>query len=92
MEQIRSIELITKPEARRRTGLGERQFTQAVERGEISEYRIGGWPRFLWPEIVGWIESKRRSSESRTGKRGPVLRAEMSGYLEGRDGKPRVPR
>ena len=60
MDRTDSALLITKPEAARRAGVGLRQIRTACERGEIPEFLIGGWPRVFWPDVIAWIESKRR--------------------------------
>ena len=52
-------ELITLPEAQRRTGLGRRQFRRAEIQGELPVYRVGGWPRVRWVDVLDWIEAHR---------------------------------
>ena len=60
-----SAELVTIPEAQRRTHLGRRQFNSAIRQGLLSVYDIGGWPRVRWSDCLAWIESKRRAPRDR---------------------------
>ena len=53
-------ELVTLPQAQRRTGLGRRQFRRAIEDGELPVYDVGGWPRLRWSEVLRFIEAHRR--------------------------------
>jgi hypothetical protein len=59
MKRTQSIQLLTKPEAARRAGVGLRQIRIACDRGELAEYRIGAWPRVCWHEVLSWIERQR---------------------------------
>ena len=52
-------ELVTIGEAHRRTGLGRRQFYNAIENGELSVFDVG-WPRLRWSQVVAWLEGRRR--------------------------------
>ena len=56
MKRTEAILLLTKPEAARRAGVGLRQIRRACERGELTEYRIGSWPRVSWLQVLEWIE------------------------------------
>jgi hypothetical protein len=60
MEKGYSTELVTLPEAQRRTGLGLRQFRRAIETGALAVFDVGGWPRLRWRDVLAWIESNRR--------------------------------
>ena len=53
-------ELTTIPRASRRLGVGVRQLRRAIDDGQLTLYRIGGWPRLRWSEILAWIESTKR--------------------------------
>jgi len=52
-------ELMSKPAACRRAGIGPRQLDRAIAHGEVPVFMIGGWPRVRWREVVAWIESNR---------------------------------
>jgi excisionase family DNA binding protein len=58
--RVDDFDLVTLPEAARRIGVGERQLRQAIERGALSFYEIGGWTRIRWSEAVAWVEGQRR--------------------------------
>ena len=51
--------LITLPAAARRLGIGRRQLKRAVHGGELPLFRIGGWPRVRWRDVLAWIEGRR---------------------------------
>lgn len=55
--------LMTLPEAARRAGVGLRQIRRARDRGQLTLYQVGGWPRVRWREVLVWIECKRRGVE-----------------------------
>ena len=57
-------ELVTLPQAQRRTGLGRRQFRRAIEAGDLPVYLVGSWPRVRWSEVVAFIEGTKRVSRS----------------------------
>ena len=52
-------ELLTRPRAARRAGVGLRQILAACASGDVPTYRIGGWPRVRWDEIQSWINAQR---------------------------------
>jgi hypothetical protein len=52
-------ELMSKPAACRRAGIGARQLAVAIEGGDVPQFKIGGWPRVRWRDVVAWIESTR---------------------------------
>ena len=52
-------EYVTVGEAHRRTGLGRRQFTRAIARGQLEVFDVG-WPRVRWSDVLVWIERQRR--------------------------------
>ncbi len=54
-----SDELVTIPEAQRRTGLGRRQFRRAIEEGGLAVFTVGAWPRVRWVDVIRWICSQR---------------------------------
>jgi hypothetical protein len=58
MEWTGPTQLVTKPEAARRAGIGLRQIRLACKRGELPEYLIGSWPRVSWPQVLQWIEKR----------------------------------
>jgi hypothetical protein len=58
-------ELVTIPEAKRRTGLGLRQFRRGIADGSLAVSDLGGWPRVRWSEVLAWIEGTRRASADR---------------------------
>lgn len=51
--------LVTLREAARSTGLGLRQLRRARERGELPVYRVGGWCRVRWADVLAWLEAHR---------------------------------
>lgn len=59
------LELVTRREAARRCGLGLRQIKAAVENGELPLYRIGGWPRLRWNDVLAWLENHRERRQVR---------------------------
>jgi excisionase family DNA binding protein len=61
MKRAQRVDLVTVPEAQRRTGLGRRQFRRAIESGELPVYDVGGWRRVRWSDVLAWIESTRRA-------------------------------
>ncbi len=65
MKRMESTHLLTKPEAARRAGIGLRQIRRACGDGELAEYRIGGWPRVRWAEVLAWIETTRGADRDR---------------------------
>ena len=52
-------ELMSKPAAARRAGVGCRQLDRAVKVGSVPVFQIGGWPRVRWRDVLRWIESQR---------------------------------
>ena len=52
-------ELMSKPAACRRAGIGARQLDRAIASGDVPKFLIGGWPRVRWRDVVRWIESQR---------------------------------
>jgi excisionase family DNA binding protein len=57
---------VTIPEAARRAGIGLRQLRRAIERGELTVFDIGGWPRLRWEELDHWFaRMRRRGQETR---------------------------
>lgn len=61
-ETNRSPELLTLPAAASRAGLGLRQIRRARDVGQLPVYRIGGWDRVRWLDVLAWIESRRREA------------------------------
>jgi hypothetical protein len=59
-------ELVTIPEAQRRTGLGRRQFRRAIADGLLEVYDVGGWPRLRWTSVLTFIEGTRRATGDRS--------------------------
>ena len=62
-----SDELVTIPEAQRRTGLGRRQFRRAIEEGGLAVFTVGAWPRVRWRDVVAWIERSRLADRRNRG-------------------------
>ncbi len=56
---------LTVPETARRTKVGERQWRRAIQRGELSVYLVGSWPRVRWTEALAWLECQRRPQSQR---------------------------
>ena len=52
-------ELVTEPEAMRRTSLGRRHFRRARATGELAVFAVGSWPRYRWGDVLAWIERSR---------------------------------
>ena len=59
MDTTSEFEMVTVPEAARRTGIGRRQFRRAIESGELPIYELG-WPRVRWDEVRTWLDRRRR--------------------------------
>ena len=59
MDSTPEFEMVTVPEAARRTGIGRRQFRRAIESGELPIYELG-WPRVRWDEVRTWLDRRRR--------------------------------
>ncbi len=53
-------QLMTIPEAARRSGLGLRQFRRAIESGELPVFDVGDWPRVRWSDVLAWVEGTKR--------------------------------
>ncbi len=44
----------------KRAGMGERAIRSAIQRGELTLYRIPNtWPRLHWPDVETWMRSFR---------------------------------
>lgn len=54
-------EFLTLPAAARRAGVGLRQIHRARNNGEIAVFRVGGWNRVRWRDVLDWIEERRES-------------------------------
>ena len=65
MNQREEIELVTVPEAMRRTRVGHRQFRRAIRTGALTVYDLGSWPRVRWGDVLAWLEAQRRPVEDR---------------------------
>lgn len=50
---------MTLRKAARRLGIGDRQLRRAVRTGQIPTYRIGGWPRLRWSDVLAWVNAHR---------------------------------
>jgi excisionase family DNA binding protein len=69
MEKLHSDEMVTLGEARRRTGIGRRQFKRAVDEGGLAAFMIGAWPRVRWRDVLAWVERQRRAPERQPDRR-----------------------
>jgi hypothetical protein len=58
-------ELVTIPEAARRSGLGLRQFRRAILNDELPVFDVGDWPRVRWRDVLQWVEGTRRNPRDR---------------------------
>jgi hypothetical protein len=54
----RQPQLVTIPEAKRRTGV-DRPLDRAIEARELDVYRVGAWRRLSWSQVLAWLDSKR---------------------------------
>lgn len=52
-----------------RTGLGRTSISQALSRGDLEHYRIGGRAVIAEADAVAWLESHRISKRPRLGRR-----------------------
>ena len=63
-EPEQPVELLTLPSAAKRVGVGLRQLRRARDHGELKTYRIGGWNRVRWQDVLNWLEGCRQDPES----------------------------
>ena len=59
-----TIDFLTLPSAARRAGVGLRQLRRARDRGELPCYRIGGWDRVRWLDVLAWLQSCRHAPDA----------------------------
>lgn len=70
MKREEQIQFVTIPEAQRRLGV-RRPLRQAIDRGELPVFDVGGWPRLSWRDVLAWIESTKRTvRDGPSGQRG----------------------
>ena len=60
MEPLRPESLVTEPEAARRLNVGVRQ----IRRAPLPRFRVGGWVRVRWGDVLEWIDGQRIQSRS----------------------------
>lgn len=61
-----TIDFLTLPTAARRAGVGLRQLRRARDRGELPCYRIGGWDRVRWLDVLAWLHRCRLDPDARS--------------------------
>jgi excisionase family DNA binding protein len=62
-------ELLTIPRAARELGVGVRQVRNAISRGELASYRVGGWSRVRRSDLPAWIRAQRVQATPHARKR-----------------------
>jgi excisionase family DNA binding protein len=66
-------EYLTVYAAARRAGVGVRQLQRARDRGQLPVYRVGGWQRVRWADVLAFVE--RHPVTRNRGQHGGDLRA-----------------
>lgn len=62
-------ELMTRPAAAKRAGIGLRQLKRAVADGRVPAFLIGARLRLRWRDVVAWIDSTRIAPRDHTRRR-----------------------